>query len=181
MGHESNSMNLKSCRLNQEANLLNREIYQVALKTNHVSLVNNLNAAQMLSVRALLTNTRLRFSTDIQQTTQIVTPIVIVTGYFSTQEKVFGFSRDAKSFLVCLLVVSLVLRVWNLMTLLISQISWWKNSVLAGILLGQWDRVLGDRKLQVDGKFSQPCPILDLLTWPQKKLYGDKYWKNWWH
>lgn len=152
MSQEGNRMTLESCRLNKEANAMNRESHQIALETNQVSLANNFNAAQMLSV-CLSWYYLEEYLTHTQQTTQIVTPVVIVTSYFSTQDKVFGFSRDARSFLICLVVVTLVLKVLDLANFVLRQTQRWKGTLAGIILLGQWEHLIKRRNTQADGRF----------------------------
>jgi uncharacterized membrane protein YdcZ (DUF606 family) len=83
-----------------------------------------------------------------------VTPVVVVTGYFSTQEQVFGFARNARSFMVGLFVVFIVLQLLDLITSVskgMTKISWWKDK-LAGTMLGRRLRLTRDKKLSINGK-----------------------------
>ncbi|KAF2645756.1 hypothetical protein P280DRAFT_545678 [Massarina eburnea CBS 473.64] len=124
LNYESNQVTLESNRVSLRSYSLNEESHRVALETQHVALANNLNAALMLS------------------TNQFLAPVIVVTSYFSTQDKIFGFSRNATSFLVCVGIVFVVLRVVILTTFLTRKFVKLRG-ILACIVLGQWDQLEG--------------------------------------
>lgn len=155
MNHESHRLSLKNCLLSNEANVMSHKSHRIALETNLVSLDNNLNAAQMLSVRDPADYYVSFLFAYSHKTTQFVTPFVIVTGYFSTQDRIFGFSRDARSFIICLVVVSLVLKLLTFATLYLKRMPRWKATLL-GMVLGQWDHHLIVPQVQADGRFASP-------------------------
>ncbi|KAJ4301025.1 hypothetical protein N0V90_003114 [Kalmusia sp. IMI 367209] len=122
-----NMLSREANMLNREANVLNKNNNHLAVYNKRVAAANNFNAALMLSMN------------------QIMTPVVVVAGYFSIQEEIFGFPKTAKSFLISVAIVFVVLQLVNVGTFLLRhrfKTKW----ALAWILTGQLDQLLLDRK-----------------------------------
>lgn len=76
---------------------------------------------------------------------QFMTPVVIVVGYFSIEGEIFGFGKNAKSFLISVTILFFVLYLVNL-TIFLLRHYLGKWGPLAQILTGQLDQILLDRR-----------------------------------
>ncbi|KAF9730658.1 hypothetical protein PMIN06_004151 [Paraphaeosphaeria minitans] len=95
--HKENAFLSKEANeLSKEANTLTRESNLIAAENQTVAAASNLNAALMVNMN------------------QLMTPVVIVVGYFSIEGEIFGFRKTAKSFLVSVTVLFFVLYLVNL-------------------------------------------------------------------
>lgn len=74
------------------------------------------------------------------QTNQFITPVLVVTAYYSTQEPVFGFERNAKVFIFAVILVYVILRTLNIFTVLARRYIRSKH-FLALIALGRLERL----------------------------------------
>ncbi|KAL1595811.1 hypothetical protein SLS60_009501 [Paraconiothyrium brasiliense] len=110
----------------QEANKLTRKANFIAAENRTVAAANNLNAALMVNMN------------------QFMTPVVVVVGYFSIEGEIFGFRKTAKSFLISVAILFVVLYLVNLLIFLLRH-HLKAQSVLARILTGQLDQLLLDR------------------------------------
>lgn len=72
-----------------------------------------------------------------------MTPVVIVSGYFSIEEKIFGFSKNAKSFTSSVAIVGFVLYVLNMMVYVVRH-HLGKGGRITRMLTGQFDQLLLD-------------------------------------
>jgi hypothetical protein len=79
------------------------------------------------------------------QTNQILTPVVIVTAYYSTQDQIFGFDRNSTSFIIAIVVVYLALKIANMFTVLARRFLG-SNRLLTLIALGHLDRLVAMEK-----------------------------------
>lgn len=70
-----------------------------------------------------------------------MTPVVIVTAYYSTQDKVFGFPRNGTSFVIAVIVMYLALKIANIITILARRFIR-SNRPLALLVLGHLDRLV---------------------------------------
>lgn len=76
---------------------------------------------------------------------QFMTPVVVVVGYFSIQEDIFGLPKTAKSFLISVIVIFIFLYLINLLIFLLRHHTRAKG-VLTRVLTGQLDQLLLDRR-----------------------------------
>lgn len=74
------------------------------------------------------------------KTNQVMTPVVIVTAYYSTQEPVFGFPRNGRTFIIAVVIVYFVLRAFNVATVLARRYIR-SNRIVALIALGQLEKL----------------------------------------
>jgi hypothetical protein len=119
--------------------MLSEDSHRVALEAQVAMSANNLNTALALSVCMSWINC-IDCLLIWLKTNQFLAPVIIVTGYFSTQDKIFRFPRNAKTFTICLGVVFVILRVFVLVTILVRRFVKLKGK-LACIMLGQWDEL----------------------------------------
>ncbi|KAF2441215.1 hypothetical protein P171DRAFT_488774 [Karstenula rhodostoma CBS 690.94] len=122
MDQENSRINLESSRLSREANALGLHTLRIAKYQNRMALASNLNATLMLS------------------TNQIMTPVVVVTAYYSTQDQIFGFARNSTSFVIAVLIIYLALKVANILTVLARRFIR-SNRLLTLVALGHLDRL----------------------------------------
>ncbi|KAF1971522.1 hypothetical protein BU23DRAFT_184433 [Bimuria novae-zelandiae CBS 107.79] len=113
--------------LSKEANALTRESNSIAAENRRVAAANNLNAALMVNMN------------------QFITPVVVVVGYFSIEEEIFGFRKTSSSFLISVAVLFVVLYIINLSIFLLRhQLK--PKGIFASILTGQLDQLILDRR-----------------------------------
>ncbi|KAF2474050.1 uncharacterized protein BDR25DRAFT_351582 [Lindgomyces ingoldianus] len=65
-----------------------------------------------------------KMSMENNRTNQLTTPLVVVTAYFGTQQSIFTFDQNPKTFVVCILVLLLMLKLCNLAILLARRPRW---------------------------------------------------------
>lgn len=98
-----------------------------------------------------------------------MTPVVIVTAYYSTQDQIFGFTRNSTSFIIAVLVMYLALKTANILTVLARRFIR-PNGILTLIALGRLDRLIELEK--ENGKFlhgttTQAANLVQISLHPQ--------------
>ncbi|KAF2474684.1 uncharacterized protein BDR25DRAFT_311128 [Lindgomyces ingoldianus] len=122
-------LNLKSYDLNLQTVRLNHNTQEVTLENNRVALESQ-KTAQLTNQTAALT----------LSTNQLTIPPVLVIAYFSTQQQIFSFDRNQKTFFICIITLFIALKLYNYGVIIArtslaqqSRWPWWLRTAIESI------------------------------------------------
>ncbi|KAF2185092.1 hypothetical protein K469DRAFT_688302 [Zopfia rhizophila CBS 207.26] len=128
---ESNQLNLQSNQLNIESHRLSRRSNELTIQSNHLNRQSNYLSRQSNDLNVASNEIAQYNGFTAELTLTIITPVAIVTAYFSTQEPVMSFKRNTKNFFISISIFILIMRLFVILRhslrLLARRFEWWKN------------------------------------------------------